>query len=57
MRQAVEHQSKYQNWTSYRYNWDEREQDSEESRNAVNTKIDDQDREKAENIRKTAKKG
>ena len=32
----------------------EKEKDSEESRNVVNAKKDDQDREKAENIRKTA---
>ena len=32
----------------------EKEKDSEESRNAVNAKRDDQDRKKAENIRKTA---
>ena len=32
----------------------EKEKDGEEHRNAVNAKKDDQDREKAENIRKTA---
>lgn len=32
----------------------EKEKDSEESRIAVNAKKDDQDKEKAENIRKTA---